>query len=42
VEVLRADFPDARLAVPREELRHAGFGDVQGGRLTALPAVLRP
>ena len=42
VEVLRADFPGARLAVPFAELRQRGFGDVQGGRLTALPAVLRP
>lgn len=42
VEVLRADFPAARLAVPYAELRQAGLGDIQGSRLTALPAQLRP
>lgn len=40
VEVLRADFPDARLAVPFAELRQADIGDIQGSRLTALPVAL--
>lgn len=41
VRVLRADFPDARLAVPFADLRQAGPGGVQGSRLTALPVRLR-
>ena len=41
VEVLREDFPHARLAVPFDELRQVG-GGLQGYRLTALPVVLRP
>ncbi|GAA0939384.1 cytochrome P450 [Nonomuraea longicatena] len=40
--VLRADFPDARLAVPYRELRQAGEVGIIGGRLTALPVTLRP
>jgi cytochrome P450 len=42
VDVLRSDFPDARLAVPYAELRQVGLGGVQGGRLRTLPVVLRP
>lgn len=41
VAVLRADFPDARLAVPFDELRQSGIGGIQGHRLTALPVALR-
>ncbi|WP_245642544.1 cytochrome P450 [Nonomuraea candida] len=41
VEVLRADFPAARLAVPYGELRQTDFGGIQGSRLTALPVRLR-
>lgn len=41
VEVLRADFPDAALAVPFAELRLADIGGNQGSRLTALPVRLR-
>ncbi|TDQ46155.1 hypothetical protein [Actinorugispora endophytica] len=41
VRVLRADFPDARLAVPFADLRQAGPGGIQGSRLTALPVRLR-
>lgn len=41
VEVLRADFPGARLAVPFAELRQADIGGNQGSRLTALPVRLR-
>lgn len=40
VDVLRADLPGSRLAVPFAELRQRGLGDVQGSRLTRLPAVL--
>ncbi|MFB4286006.1 cytochrome P450 [Nonomuraea sp. ATR24] len=40
VEVLRTDFPRARLAVPYAELRQTDFGGIQGSRLTALP--MRP
>ncbi|MEU7984846.1 cytochrome P450 [Streptosporangium canum] len=41
VEVLRADFPDARLAVPFAELRQTDLGGIQGSRLTTLPVKLR-
>ncbi|MEU4516273.1 cytochrome P450 [Nonomuraea wenchangensis] len=41
VEVLRADFPQARLAVPAAELRQADLGGIQGSRLVALPVRLR-
>ncbi|MBF6059324.1 cytochrome P450 [Nocardia terpenica] len=41
VDVLRADFPRARLAVPYEQLRQQDFGGIQGSRLTALPVRLR-
>ncbi|MEV5121749.1 cytochrome P450 [Streptomyces decoyicus] len=40
VTVLRTDFPEARLAVPFDELRQATIGGLQGSRLTALPVVL--
>lgn len=39
-EVLRADFPAARLAVPPQELRRTDFGGVLGNRLAALPVTL--
>ncbi|MET0189185.1 MAG: cytochrome P450 [Pseudonocardia sediminis] len=39
--VLRSDHPDARLAVPRSELREVRRGGIGGGRLAALPVVLR-
>ncbi|MEV2265857.1 cytochrome P450 family protein [Nonomuraea africana] len=42
VEVLRTDFPGARLAVPYTELRQTDLGGIQGSRLTALPVRLRP
>jgi cytochrome P450 len=41
VAVLRADFPDARLTTPFEELRQSGIGGIQGHRLTTLPVALR-
>ncbi|RKS06359.1 cytochrome P450 [Nocardiopsis sp. Huas11] len=41
VEVLRADFPHACLAVPFARLRQRDLGGVQGSRLTALPVRLR-
>ncbi|MFG1962983.1 cytochrome P450 [Nonomuraea sp. NPDC049028] len=41
VAVVRADFPDARLAVPISELQQVDFGGIQGSRLTALPVNLR-
>ncbi|MEO3806853.1 cytochrome P450 [Nonomuraea sp. B1E8] len=41
VEVLRAGFPRARLAVPLAELRQVDLGGIQGSRLTALPVRLR-
>ncbi|MCG5220209.1 cytochrome P450 [Streptosporangium sp. KLBMP 9127] len=41
VEVLRTDFPDARLAVPYAELRQRDLGGIQGSRLTALPVRLK-
>jgi cytochrome P450 len=40
VEVLRTDFPDARLAVPFAELQQIDIGGIQGSRLTALPVTL--
>ncbi|WP_342787216.1 cytochrome P450 [Saccharothrix saharensis] len=40
VTVLRADFPDARLAIPYADLRQHGIGGIQGRRLTALPVRL--
>ncbi len=39
--VLRADYPDARLAVPFADLRHTGPGGILGTRLTSLPVILR-
>ena len=39
--VLRADFPDARLAVPFAELRQTTLGGIQGNRLVSLPVELR-
>ncbi|WP_433350394.1 cytochrome P450 [Microtetraspora malaysiensis] len=41
VDVIRADFPHARLAVPYAELLQTDFGGIQGSRLTALPVRLR-
>ncbi|MFI6596085.1 cytochrome P450 [Nonomuraea sp. NPDC050536] len=41
VEVVRAHFPDARLAVPFTELQQTDLGGIQGSRLTALPVNLR-
>jgi cytochrome P450 len=41
VEVVRTDFPDARLAVPRSALRVVCPGGIGGGRLGALPVDLR-
>ncbi|MFI7644345.1 cytochrome P450 [Nonomuraea sp. NPDC049400] len=41
VAVVRADFPDARLAVPLSELRQTDLGGIQGSRLIALPVNLR-
>ena len=40
VDVLAADFPQARLAVPYEQLRRVDRG-VQGSRLVELPVLLR-
>jgi cytochrome P450 len=39
-EVVRTDFPDARLAVPRSALRVVSPGGIGGSRLAALPVVL--
>ncbi|MDT7723517.1 MAG: hypothetical protein QOI21_93 [Actinomycetota bacterium] len=39
--VLRADFPDARLAIPFAELRQTTLGGIQGNRLISLPVELR-
>ncbi|MFE3454252.1 cytochrome P450 [Nonomuraea sp. NPDC059194] len=41
VDVLHADFPDVRLAVPFAELRQIDLGGIQASRLTALPVALR-
>ncbi len=38
--VVRSEFPDARLAVPRSALRQVSFGGVGGSRLVTLPVVL--
>lgn len=40
VDVLRADFPDAALAVPFTELRQADLGGLQASRLATLPVTL--
>jgi cytochrome P450 len=40
-EVVRADFPGARLAVPRASLRQTEPGGIGGSRLVALPVDLR-
>jgi cytochrome P450 len=40
VEVLREDFPDARLDVPFADLRQARPAGLTGARLTARPACL--
>ena len=42
VQVLLADYPEARLEVPFADLRCVNFGGIQGSRLTALPVILRP
>ncbi|MFD9946914.1 cytochrome P450 [Nonomuraea sp. NPDC059023] len=39
-DVLAADFPGARLAVPYGELRQRTYGGIMGVRLTALPVNL--
>jgi cytochrome P450 len=39
-EVVRTDFPHARLAVPRSALRVVSPGGIGGSRLAALPVVL--
>jgi hypothetical protein len=39
-DVLAADFPDARLAVPYAQLRRVDRG-MQGSRLVELPVLLR-
>ena len=39
-EVLRTDFPAARLAVPYQELRRTDPGGTMGGRLVTLPVHL--
>ncbi|PPK62562.1 cytochrome P450 [Actinokineospora auranticolor] len=41
VEVLRADYPDARLLVPGSELRQVMPGTIQGARVETLPVRLR-
>ena len=38
--VVRTEFPDARLAVPRRALRQVSYGGIAGSRLVALPVVL--
>ena len=40
-EVVRAEFPDARLAVPRSALRVVSSGGIAGSRLAALPVELK-
>ncbi|GII94039.1 cytochrome P450 [Sinosporangium siamense] len=40
VEVLKADYPHARLAVPYSALRQTDYGGILGSRLTALPVNL--
>ncbi|MFE6306190.1 hypothetical protein [Nocardiopsis sp. NPDC057823] len=39
VEVLRADLPGARLAVPFADLRRHGVGGIQGSRPVSLPVL---
>jgi cytochrome P450 len=39
-EVVRTEFPHARLAVPRAALRQVSHGGIGGSRLAALPVVL--
>jgi cytochrome P450 len=39
-EVLRADHPTARLAVPSQQLRRTDFGGTLGNRIVALPVSL--
>lgn len=41
VEVLRSDYPRARLAVPFRDLRQRTLGGIMGSRLLALPVELR-
>lgn len=41
VDVIREDFPDARLNLPFATLRHARSGGLNGSRLTTLPVRLR-
>jgi cytochrome P450 len=41
VEVLRTDYPAARLTVPHAALRRVGPGGITGSRLAALPVSLR-
>jgi cytochrome P450 len=38
--VVRSEFPDARLAVPRSVLCQVSFGGIGGSRLVTLPVVL--
>lgn len=40
VDVLVADFPDARLAVPAADLRRIDPGNIEGSRLASLPVDL--
>jgi cytochrome P450 len=39
-EVIGTDYPDARLLVPYDDLRHSTPGGVMGSRLLALPVAL--
>jgi hypothetical protein len=39
-EVLRANYPAARLAVPSQQLRRTDFGGTLGNRIVALPVSL--
>jgi cytochrome P450 len=39
-EVIGTDYPDARLLVPHDELRHSTPGGIMGSRLLALPVAL--
>jgi cytochrome P450 len=40
VDVLRADYPDAVLAVPFTDLRQSDLGGIQASRMIALPVTL--
>ena len=39
-EVVRTDFPDARLVAPRSALRVVSFGGLSGSRIAVLPVSL--